>query len=186
MKRLFVVFISMLIGLSQADDIKLYGIISYLSANQLELRIDDLSVLLTEAEIDGFLSLGALVEIEGNWRDGVFIAEEVEVKSSVEPDLFIYRGQVINGMLLGLEFESLPEGQWLELTTQLKEGHRQLLLIRPLVNTQSAVQATVETLTEDGFIAAGVRVISPRDVKPGDQIRVTGQWVAEHLVEDEM
>lgn len=166
------------------DDLKLYGVISYLSNDQSELRIDDLIVNLKQADIEGFLSLGALIKVEGHWQAEIFIADEVEVKRSSQPDVFIYRGQVSDGRLLGLEFPDLVDGDWLELTTKRnKMGDLHLLLVKHLSSDESAVQASVDALTEDGFVAGGVTIVSEQAVAVGDLISISGSWRDGKLLE---
>ncbi len=179
MKRFLylVVLIFALIPRAFADELKLYGIISYLANDQSELRIDDLVVRLEGAHIEGFLNLGALIEVEGYWQEDTFIATELEVKRSTQPDVFIFRGQVIGGKLLGLEFPELSETDWLELTTKrAKDMSLTLLLVKHLNAAESAVQATVDALSEGGFMAGGVSIISERSVAVGDLISISGIW----------
>lgn len=185
--RLLVITALMLSNSGFADDtIKIYGIISYLANDLSELRIDDLIIPLTKAEIKGFLSLGALVEIEGYWQKDLLIAKEVEVKRLTQPDIFIYRGQVTNGKVLGLSFPDLSEGAWLELTTKRsKKGNLEILLVKPLQNFDSALQAVVEAISENGFIAGGVSVVSSQQVSLGDQVSIKGTWQEGQLVESE-
>ena len=188
MKRFLVAFLNLLLSTSLVfadDELKLYGIISYLANDQTELHIDDLVVHLDGAEIEGFLTLGALIEVEGYWQEKHFIAEEVEVQHSAQSNVFIFRGQVLAGKLLGLEFPSLTEGSWLELVTQQQaDASLSILLIKKISPGESALQASVEELTETGFVAGGVRVISKQTVQEGDLISVRGHWANGFLVSE--
>lgn len=42
--------------------------------------VGDMVLLLSESEIEGVLTVGSLVKVEGYWQEQVLYAEEVEVK----------------------------------------------------------------------------------------------------------
>ena len=185
MKR-FWLLLCFLLSLAWAEDdayeVKIYGIVNFIAFDDSELRIEDLRVILKGTTIEGFLTLGALVKVEGYWNEEQFKAEEVEVKSAPEAGLWRYQGQVIEGKVLGIAFPDLPEGVWLELFVEAET--QQILQYHHLVTaTVSGLLAEVESVLEDGFIAGGVQVRSKEAVKPGDRILIQGEWNGKVLVD---
>jgi hypothetical protein len=174
--------IAMLIASAVAEDeLKVYGIVTYLAQDNRSLRLGDIDVVLSDSEIEGVLTVGSLVKVEGFWQDQILYAEEVEVEHP-QTEVLIYQGQVQGGKLLGLEFPGLSEGEWLEVVTERGETKLNILLIKPVTVQQSRLQATVETLDMDGFTAGGVSVISAQDVSVGQRVTVTGAWNGRALV----
>ena len=156
-------------------EVKVYGVITYLSKDLRELRLDNLPVSLASTRIEGFLALGVLVEVEGSWQNGILLASELEVRSGGQ-DLIILRGQVIGGELLGYRVAGLTDGRWLELTARQRGGELEVLLARELPTPESGLQGRVERITKDGFIAAGVTVVSPQAVTVGERVFIKGRW----------
>jgi hypothetical protein len=164
------------------DELKVYGIVTYLARDNHWLRLGDIEVVLLDSDVEGVLTVGSLVEVEGFWQLQTFYAEEVEVEHP-QAEVLIYQGQVQGGKLLGLEFPGFTEGEWLEVVAERHDENLNVLLIRSVAEGQSKLQAVVETLTNTGFVAGGVRVISARDVGVGQSIILAGRWNGQALVE---
>lgn len=181
MKWFFIVVATLFSFVLAEDELKVYGVITYLAQDNRSMRLGDIDVVLSESEIEGVLAVGSVVKVEGFWRGQTFYAEEVEVEHP-QSEVLIYQGQVQGGKLLGLEFPGLSEGEWLEVVAEPKDGKLNTLLIRLIETEHTKLQATVETLSEDGFVAGGVQVVSSQKVSAGQRVTVTGTWNGSALV----
>lgn len=179
---LFIMMLLLTTALAK-DELKIYGMITYIAQDNRSLRLGDIDVILLNSKVEGILSVGSLAKVEGFWQGQTFYAEEVEIERPYA-EVLIYQGQIQEGKLLGLEFPGLNEGAWFEIVADYRKNKLRILLVKPILEQQSRLQATVEALTEDGFIGGGVQVISSQSVTIGQPVTITGSWNGEALVEN--
>jgi Domain of unknown function (DUF5666) len=182
MKKLLLLSCFLFSWVFAEDELKVYGIITYLAQDNSSLRVGDMTVILSESDIEGVLTVGSLVKVEGSWQGQTFYAEEVKVEHP-QVEVVVYRGLVQAGKLLGIDLPGLTDGEWLEVIAERQGEGLNILLIKPLTQQQSSLQATVESLTQDGFSAGGVNVVSSQTVSIGQQVTVQGNWNGSALIE---